>query len=138
MFGHSRLTVLFVGLVASMCAIAQTTKPVISAITNVASYSPAPIAPGEMVIFFGSGLGPKQLVNLQLDAQGRVANTLSNVQVLFDGTAWNRFTADLCFAEPDRRNGSIRRERQSNDIRIRYGRLQILRKRTDWAPSRSP
>jgi uncharacterized protein (TIGR03437 family) len=66
---------------------AQSAQPVISAIANVASYSPGPIAPGEMVIVFGSELGPSRLVNLQLDGQGNVANILSSVQVLFDGAA---------------------------------------------------
>jgi hypothetical protein len=87
MFGQSRLAALLIGIVASVCATAQVAKPVISAIANVASYSPGPISPGEMVIVFGSGLGPTQLVNLQLDAQGKVASTLSAVQVLFDGAA---------------------------------------------------
>jgi uncharacterized protein (TIGR03437 family) len=87
MFGQSRLTATFVGLVTSLCVHAQTAKPVITAVANVASYSPGPVAPGEMVIIFGSGLGPSQLVSSQLDAQGRVATTLSNVRVLFDGTA---------------------------------------------------
>ena len=67
--------------------VAQTVKPTISAIVNVASYGAGPIAPGEMVAIFGSAMGPPQLVNLQLDAQGKVATTLAEVQVLFDGTA---------------------------------------------------
>jgi uncharacterized protein (TIGR03437 family) len=39
-----------------------------------------------MVVLFGTGMGPSQLANLQLDPQGRVATTLSGVQVSFDGT----------------------------------------------------
>ena len=63
----------------------QTAKPKMAAITNVASYGNGPISPGEMVVIFGSGMGPSSVVGLQLDQQGRVANTLSQVQVLFDG-----------------------------------------------------
>ena len=63
----------------------QTAKPKMAAITNVASYGNGPISPGEMVVIFGSGMGPSSAVGLQLDQQGRVANTLSQVQVLFDG-----------------------------------------------------
>jgi uncharacterized protein (TIGR03437 family) len=77
---------LLVALAVPMLAPAQTSKPVISAITNVASYATGPVAPGEMVILFGSGLGPASLVTLQLDAEGKVANKLADVQVLFDGT----------------------------------------------------
>jgi uncharacterized protein (TIGR03437 family) len=85
MFGQPRLTPLFVLVVAPFCVLAQPAKPVITAVVNVASYSTGAIAPGEMVILFGSGLGPSQLVNLQLDPQGRVATAVSDVQVLFDG-----------------------------------------------------
>ena len=82
---HSRQTALILSMVAALVASAQTDRPVISAVANAASYSQGPIAQGEMVVLFGSGLGPSQLVNLQLDAQGKVATTLSDVQVFFDG-----------------------------------------------------
>jgi len=36
-------------------------------------------------VIFGSGMGPSSVVLSQLDQQGRIANTLSQVQVLFDG-----------------------------------------------------
>jgi len=63
----------------------QTAKPTVAAVANVASYGNGPISPGEMVVIFGTGMGPSNLVGLQLDQQGRVANILSQVQVLFDG-----------------------------------------------------
>jgi hypothetical protein len=77
MFGQPRLTAFFAGLVEPLCAIAQTAEPVVSLVANVASYSAWPVAPGEMGIGFGTGLGPSPSANLQLVAQGRVANTLS-------------------------------------------------------------
>jgi uncharacterized protein (TIGR03437 family) len=61
-------------------------KPVVNAVSNVASYAAGTISPGEMVVIFGSGMGPAQLASLQLDAQGRISSSLSQVQVLFDGT----------------------------------------------------
>ena len=67
------------------CAFGQGPKPVISGVGNVASYGTGPISPGEMVVIFGSGMGPSNAVSSQLDQQGRIANTLSQVQVLFDG-----------------------------------------------------
>jgi len=68
-------------------AVGQVTKPVVSGVGNVASYATATISPGEMVVIFGSGMGPSQVVTAVLDSQGKVATTLSQVQVLFDGTA---------------------------------------------------
>ncbi|MDQ2947406.1 MAG: putative Ig domain-containing protein [Acidobacteriota bacterium] len=61
--------------------------PVLRAITNAASFAPGPIAPGEIVTIFGSGLGPAALAAGQLDANGNVANLDVGTQVLFDGIA---------------------------------------------------
>jgi uncharacterized protein (TIGR03437 family) len=65
----------------------QSTKPVVTAVANVASYGTGAISPGEMIVIFGTGMGPAQVVSTQLDSQGRVATTISQVQVLFDGTS---------------------------------------------------
>ena len=63
----------------------QNAKPTVTAVANVGSYANGPISPGEMVVIFGNGMGPSSVVTSQLDQQGRIANTLSQVQVLFDG-----------------------------------------------------
>jgi uncharacterized protein (TIGR03437 family) len=62
----------------------QTGKPTVTAVTNVASYASGSISPGEMVVIFGSGMGPSGVVGFQLDQTGKIASTLSQVQVLFD------------------------------------------------------
>jgi uncharacterized protein (TIGR03437 family) len=95
MFGLSRLTAILTILGAPLLVLAQATKPVITAVANVASYSPGPIAPGEMILIGGTGMGPSQLTTLQLDANGNVATTLAGVQVLFDGAA-----APLIYVSP--------------------------------------
>ncbi|MDE3164624.1 MAG: hypothetical protein KGN36_02375, partial [Acidobacteriota bacterium] len=59
-------------------------KPVVRAVTNAASYASA-IAPGQMVIVWGSGLGPVPLAGLQLDGNGIVDTAVSGVRILFDG-----------------------------------------------------
>jgi len=85
-FGFSAEVLVFLLAAASPnAASGQTAKPTVTAVTNVASYGNGPISPGEMVVIFGTGMGPSNLVGLQLDRQGRVANILSQVQVLFDG-----------------------------------------------------
>ncbi|MGH9615012.1 MAG: hypothetical protein ACRD4E_04035, partial [Bryobacteraceae bacterium] len=74
---------LTIALLSTLAPLFATAKPIVSAIKNVASYSSGPIAPGEMILIGGTGLGPAQLVSLQLDANGKVATTLGGVQVLF-------------------------------------------------------
>ena len=59
--------------------------PVISSITNAASFAPGPVSPGEFVVIFGSMMGPANLATLQFDSSGKVATTLAGTQVLFDG-----------------------------------------------------
>jgi uncharacterized protein (TIGR03437 family) len=85
-FSSASVLVLAIGA-APFSAVGQAAKPTVTAVLNAASYSAGSISPGEMVVIFGSGMGPSQVVSAQLDAQGRVASLLSQVQVLFDGIA---------------------------------------------------
>ncbi len=50
-----------------------------------ATFTAGPVAPGELVSLFGSGLGPDEPASLKLDSNGRVSNSLAGTQVLFDG-----------------------------------------------------
>ena len=61
--------------------------PVISAmgVANAASFSGGPVAPGEIVTLYGSGLGGASLTTAALDANGRIATTLAGTTVTFDG-----------------------------------------------------
>ena len=65
-------------------AVLPVARPVVSAVTNAASYDTA-IAPGQMVVVWGSHMGPAQAAPLQLDSTGLVSSSLSGVRVLFDG-----------------------------------------------------
>ena len=86
-FGSAAEFLMLVVVAASPTAAwGQTSKPTVAAVTNVASYANGSISPGEMVVIFGNGMGPSSVVGFQLDQQGRVATTLSQVQVLFDET----------------------------------------------------
>jgi uncharacterized protein (TIGR03437 family) len=53
-------------------------------VVNSASGTAGPVAPGEILVIYGSNLGP-QLTTLVLDANGRVASMLGGTRVLFDG-----------------------------------------------------
>ena len=59
-------------------------KPVVAAVTDAASYGKR-IAPGEMVVVWGSGMGPANLAGLTQDADGLVSTSVAGVRVLFDG-----------------------------------------------------
>ncbi len=65
-----------------------TNGPTITAATNAASFAAAGpgAAPGEMVTFFGSKLGPDSLVGSVLDSNGKLPTTVEGCQALADGT----------------------------------------------------
>ena len=53
---------------------------------NAAGYTGGGVAPGEIVVLFDARYGPPTLATLQLDAAGKITNSLAGVQLLFDGT----------------------------------------------------
>jgi uncharacterized protein (TIGR03437 family) len=59
--------------------------PVITGVANAASFGVGPVAPGEIVSIFGSGLGPVSPFGLVLDSSGKVATSLGGVSVSFNG-----------------------------------------------------
>jgi uncharacterized protein (TIGR03437 family) len=61
--------------------------PHVGCLAHAADLLPTPIAPGEIVSLFGSGLGPADPAQFRLDPQGRVPTSLAGVRVLFDGIA---------------------------------------------------
>jgi len=67
--------------------ISAASGPVIGAVTNAASFLTGPVSPGELVVIFGTGLGPSSLAGMSLDAAGLINNQLSGTQVFFDDIA---------------------------------------------------
>jgi len=60
-------------------------QPVVAAATNAASYARA-IAPGQMVVVWGTNMGPATLTTLSgLDSNGMVSTSMAGVRILFDG-----------------------------------------------------
>ncbi len=59
----------------------------VNAVTNGASNLSGPVSPGEVVVIYGSGLGPQQLTTFQVDATGRVPNAVAGTSVYFNGVA---------------------------------------------------
>jgi uncharacterized protein (TIGR03437 family) len=59
----------------------------ISTVTNAASNLIGPVAPGEVVVIYGSGLGPAAVAQYQLDpTTGLVDTNLAGTSVIFGGT----------------------------------------------------
>jgi uncharacterized protein (TIGR03437 family) len=57
----------------------------VSAVTNGASNLNGPVAAGEVVVIYGSGLGPSPLVQYQADSNGLVPTNVGGTSVYFNG-----------------------------------------------------
>jgi uncharacterized protein (TIGR03437 family) len=87
-FAGSSLTAVFpansITLVVIPPASLPVPKPNVAAVTNAASYDKA-VAPGQMVVVWGTGMGPESPVLLTQDGNGMVGTNSSGVRILFDG-----------------------------------------------------
>ena len=64
----------------------ETAEVDVAAVVGAADFLAGPVAPGEIVTVFGTGLGPTNETALSaIDSNGRVADYLADTQVLFDG-----------------------------------------------------
>ena len=59
--------------------------PAISAVVNAASNLSGPIAPGEIVVLFGSGFGPAQLISAHAGSDGLYDAQLAGTSIQFNG-----------------------------------------------------
>jgi uncharacterized protein (TIGR03437 family) len=64
-----------------------TQKKLIGDVVNSASSLSGAVAPGELVIIYGSGLGPSTLAGAQVDSSGHLTKSVAGTQVLFNGVA---------------------------------------------------
>jgi uncharacterized protein (TIGR03437 family) len=60
--------------------------PVINAVTNAASFLRGSVAPGQLVVLFGAGMGPQNLATYVSNPAG-IERTLAGTRVLFDEIA---------------------------------------------------
>ena len=65
----------------------QVSSPSIAAVTNAASNLPGASAPGEIVVLYGSGIGPAQLVKAAPGSDGSYGTQVANTSVSFNGIA---------------------------------------------------
>ncbi len=59
----------------------------VSAVTSGASLLNGPVAPGEVIVIWGSGLGPAQLAQYQADSNGLVPTNVGGTSVYINGVA---------------------------------------------------
>ena len=71
-------------------------------VMNAASLIAGPVAPGEVVIVFGSGMGPDSGVSALIDPNTMLATQLAGTQVLFDGVP-----APLFYAQSNQINAQV-------------------------------
>jgi uncharacterized protein (TIGR03437 family) len=69
---------------------------------NAASYSAGPIAAGEMIALFGSGLGPRNGESAELDSEQTTFHSVGGTRVLVDGKS-----APVVFARSDQVLASV-------------------------------
>ncbi len=69
--------------------------PVIRSVANAASYAEGVVSPGEMVVIFGTGLGPQQLAGMTLNSAGLVSTQYSGNAII--SVRFNGFAAPLVY-----------------------------------------
>lgn len=75
--------------------------PVLSAVVSAASGTAGPIAPGEIISLYGTGIGPSP-TSYQLDSGGKITGNLSGTQVLINGAP-----APLLYASGSQVNAQV-------------------------------
>ncbi len=72
-------------LTVPVSLVVTTAAPAVAGASNAASYAPGPVAPGEILTIFGTGMGPSTLATLHITDAGTVDTNLGGTQVFFDG-----------------------------------------------------
>jgi uncharacterized protein (TIGR03437 family) len=94
-----------------------THKRLIGDVVNSASNLSGAVAPGELVVIYGSGLGPPAAAGPQVNA-GHLSNNVAGTQVLFNGTA-----APLVYTRADQVAAIVPiavADQQSVSVQVKY------------------
>jgi len=88
-------------------------------VVNAASYGGGPVSPGEIVSIFGTNIGPANPASLTLDSTGKVATSIGDVTVSFNG-----FLAPLTYVGSTQINAVVPYEITGNtspSVQVTYG-----------------
>ena len=79
----------FVAKLGKTQAVPAGTQPEVwwECVLNAASYAGGGVAPGEIVTIFGRNMGPTDTASFRLADDGRIATSLADARVLFNGVA---------------------------------------------------
>jgi uncharacterized protein (TIGR03437 family) len=94
------------------------TQPIAATVVSAASTLPGPVAPGEIVVVFGTGFGPDVAVIGGFGAGGLLPTTLGGAEVRFAGVA-----APLFYAQASQINAQVPYETAGDfaHVEIYYG-----------------
>jgi uncharacterized protein (TIGR03437 family) len=98
------------------------TRPLPAALVNAASFLPGAIAPGEIVTFFGWGIGPSTPYPMYVNSAGLVNRGLAGARILFDGLA-----APILYASGTQVNAIAPWRvagKSTVEVRVEYGGIQ--------------
>jgi uncharacterized protein (TIGR03437 family) len=90
----------------------------IGGVASAASYAGGTVAPGEIVVLGGNGIGPATLAGLALTAAGDVATTVAETRILFDN-----IPAPLIYVSATQSSAIVPYEvagRQSSQVVVEY------------------
>ena len=79
-----------------------TTAVIVRSLVNAASLQPGPLAPGEIITIFGSGLGSALGINTSVSSAGAVGSVIGDTRILFDGVP-----APLLYVRADQINAIV-------------------------------
>jgi uncharacterized protein (TIGR03437 family) len=87
-------------------------------VTGAADYTSGVVTPGQLLVVFGTGIGPPGLVGVALDEQGRLSTTLADTRVWFDDRA-----APLYYVRSDQLSAFVPfgvADRAVTEMRVEY------------------
>jgi len=86
--GTSRTaTISIAGLAVTVNQQGTTGSPLLTAVTNGASSLPGSVSPGEIIVLYGTGLGPGQITEAHVGSDGRFGTQLAGTSVSLNGIA---------------------------------------------------
>ena len=88
--------------IAVTLTVSRQPPPQIDRVVNSASYVGGGISPGEIIVIFGSGLGPAAGVLAAVDSRGFIEPNLAGIQVTFNG-----YGAPILFANATQINAIV-------------------------------
>ena len=89
------------------------TAPSIGAVTSAASNVPGAISPGEILVLYGSGIGPKYLARARVNGQGLITTQLPSTSIVLNG-----YPAPLLYATATQVGAAVPYEVSGSNVQV--------------------